>query len=721
VLSPDEFEEAHQPSELEAKLPDTPVASLRDVQYLYGTLYTLATTGGGAYASYLTPDAAGDLVDEPDSLVVVRVDLSGEEPRLADDEQGPVRVTRYTDDLVEAVAHCKFSAARGIDHSVTHQSGKNSSPEKLARYAKERLSRWATDDVVQSVATAHNDGWVIEALATLGTDEDALDAIEAGVEGALNASTTALLTVQVQLDEDEGYVWPGDPSVDVFAAAMRERKLSKLVSKNQATDSSGEATDLVTNEDARTVGTAEDPLNYFLGKQLETFPGLDPDEAWRSHPIAEDAAVTLMNADTFVDACSYRTFGARVYYLPYFFGTPTPDDAYRLYELLYGAATADDDSSTTPVERAYLRRETEAGGSDDQLRFYVSAVMPHQMSRYDVFGETMNGRIQYPAALASAHADVLDTAAFTDGDGMSAALPSHEQWSLLGSPDADAMLSTVASGSYFYETFPEGDDDTDAGADDPRIRALVAVLSGDRIPVSLLLDAYVDSIEDNTDDENGFPSFQVASQYAQLCALASADHAFLSADDGQRAITDAPTYEDRGMTDQTYTIADGGNPRAAKLDSFMENTPALTGGGGDSEDETDTTAQRRASFLLGALVGAVGNHQDYNLDRSTTLVDQFPVKSITRNRIKKVTQDAIGKALTYTREDKKRGAKSYGGTKFAYITDELRASVLQADPSTWDIDTEDLRFYYALGVTYGMNDYSTSTAADAEAPDTPQP
>jgi hypothetical protein len=49
---------------------------------------------------------------------VVRVDLSGADPELADDDRGPVWVTRYTDELVPKVAHCKYPAARGIDHSI---------------------------------------------------------------------------------------------------------------------------------------------------------------------------------------------------------------------------------------------------------------------------------------------------------------------------------------------------------------------------------------------------------------------------------------------------------------------------------------------------------------------------------------------------------------------------------------------------------------------------
>ncbi|WP_162833895.1 type I-B CRISPR-associated protein Cas8b/Csh1 [Haladaptatus cibarius] len=699
MLSPEEFEKQYPENELAEELPDKPISSLRDIQYLYGKLYTLATAGGGKYASYLTPDSARDFVDEEDSLVVVRIDVSGDEPRLeTSDRRGPVWITKYTKELIPKVAHCKYPAARGIDHSVSHQAGKNSDPEKLARYATERLTKWATDDVVQSVADEHEDGWIIDALADLGADESVLDTIEESVTTQLEGSTSALLTVQVKTEPDGEYQWPGDADLDVFMAGMRRRKLSKLVSKGQASDSSGEATDLVTGDRTRTVGTAEDPLNYFLGKQLEKFPGLDPNEAWRTHPISEDAAITLMNAETFVDACTYRTFGANVYYLPYFFGTPKPEKTYSLYGMLYDVATASDTSERlTPVEHVYRKRETEP--IEDRLRFYISAIMPHQMSRYDVFGETMNGLIQYPASLQSAHRTILKTTVFRDSRERTAALPTHENWSLLVGED---FLGTVASGWYFLQTFPEGDDDTHASADDRRIQALVAVLSGEAIPVSMLLEAYVERIIDESrDDENGFPGLRVAAQYAQLCALAHADHDFLEVrdeNDTLQQITNPPTYKSRTMkSGREIAIPDGGFAGEEKIETFIEDTPALA--------END---ERCASFLLGALVGAVGNYQEYVQERSTTLVDQFPVKAVTRNRVKKVAEDAIEKAVTYTRQEKKEG-RVYPGTKFDYIVERLRKTIIQPDPDDWTIDTDDLRFYYALGVTYGMNDRPVKT------------
>ena len=689
MLSPEEFQEEYDDEELAAELPDSPVSTLRSIQYFYGKLYTLGTLGGGRYAPYLTPDAAEDILDTEDSLIVIRVDLSGEEPSLADDERGPVWVTRYSEDLIEKVAHCKYPAARGIDHSVTHQAGRNSDPEKLARYAKERSTKWPSDEVVQGIAEAHDDGWIIDGLATLGDDDDSLEQIEDSVITALGGeSTTALLTVQVKTELDGIFRWPGE--IEGFMEAMRQRKLSKLVTKNKADDSSGEATDLVTGQDTRTVGTAEDPQNYFLGKQLEKFPGLDIEEAWRTHPISEDAAVTVMNADPFVEACTYRTFGAKVYYLPYFRGQPTPEHARELYTLLYQASTTDEDM--TPVERAYNYFEH---NREHHLRFYVSAVMPHQMSRYDVFGETLNGRLLYPRKLAEEHERLVTTsAAFVSRTDRTAPMPTNEAWDLL--TGSDGRLHSVSTGWYFHQTFAERDD-TDADADDPRIEALVAILSGDSIAVETLLEEYVDRIDADEGDDTveQFPSFRVASQFAQLCAMADDDLDLLSTTDpGKEPITREPNYEEHTTMTAEELLADGGDTTAEKLDTFVENTPALA-----HDPDAPINDQRRGAFLLGVLIGEVGAYQNYSEDRSTTLIDQYPVKSITSARIKKITQEAIGTTITYTRNEGRTI------TLFEHVVDQLRETILRPDPDEWGIKTDDLRFYYALGVTYGMNDH----------------
>lgn len=712
MLSPDEFHETYPADELATELPEAPIGSLRDLQYLYGKLYTLATTGGGEYAPYLTPDAAGDLVDTDDSLIVIRVDLSEGEPTLSSEGVGAAYVTRYSNDLVQKVSHCKYSAAAGIDHSITHQAGRNSDPEKLANYANERLTRWPTDEIVRSVAENHGDGWIIDRLAELGEDEQALETITEAVTRSLGGeSATALLTVQVKTESGGEYRWPGE--IDVFLEAMRQRKLSKLVTKNKADDSSGDATGLVTGKNARAVGTAEDPQNYYLGKQREKFPGLDIENAWRSHPISEDSAVTVMNAEAFLEACTYRTFGAKVYYLPYLFGRITPEKAYTLYRLLYQATTEDDEK--TPVEDAYELQHNKPI-DEANLRFYVSAVMPHQMSRYDVFGETLNGQLHYPKELAMTHNRFVGHAsAFRSETEWTAPLPTNEKWNLLTT--SSNRLHSISTGWYFYQTFAERDD-ADADADDPRIQALVSVLSGEPLAVEIALEEFVERIiDEQTDgDHDGFPSFLVASQFAQLCALADSEVQLLTTTDpGREPITAEPTYEEHTMpTSDLLAITDGGYPADEKLESFIENTPALAP---NPDKETSVTSERRGAFLLGALVGDIGSYQEYSEDRSTTLVDQYPVKSISRTRIKKVTQETIAKTLTYTRQEKKDG-KGYPGTKADHIVDRLRETILDPDPDEWKIETDDLRFYYALGVTYGMNDHPDWEQRQADEPDT---
>jgi len=330
---PTTFRDKYDDEELANNLPDRPITSLRDIQYIYGRLYTLAADVGGQYSDYLTPWQATDLFGEKESLIYLRIDLTGESPTL--DSERPIGVEQYSEQKAEAVAHSWFDSARGYDHSITHRTGKRKSPNRIAKYLHERLTSWATDETVQRTASEHEDGWIIHSLASLGEQDGIRSRIKEGVKKELDGKTTALTTVAVKIGPEEEYLLPGETKSAIFNEAMRAHKREKLVSKGEATKSEGDSADLLTGAEERTVGTAEDPLNYFLGKQLETFPGLDPDEAWRTHPVSEETAITLINATPFVDACDYYTMGANVYYLPYFFGRIDPEDAKDLYGVLY--------------------------------------------------------------------------------------------------------------------------------------------------------------------------------------------------------------------------------------------------------------------------------------------------------------------------------------------------------------------------------------------------
>lgn len=708
MLSPDEFKAEYR-TNLEDKLPDRPISTLRDIQYLYGRLYTLATSGGGEFSAYLTPDESRDIRGEPESLIALQIDLTEDgDANLASES---VFVTRLTDDLISEVAHCDYDSSAGIDHSVTHKTGKGKPPEKIAGYLVDRLTRWATDDVVQDVATDHEEGWLIKALAELGEVDTLPEQVRAATEAQLDDKTTALTTVRLRPPGCEKYFYPGELAseaaganrTDVFQVAMQARKLSKLVDKNAADNSTGTAVDFITGERSQTVGMAEDPLNYFLGKQHEAFPGLDPEEAWRSHPISEDGAVTLINAQTFVDACSYPTLNMRVYYLPYFFGRPTAEKTLELYDILYDVYQSED---LTPVEAAY-RYYSEGGimdiASNLELRFYVGAIRYQQAKRFDVFGDTLDGALMYPVDLSNAHRTVIEGPMFADTTttGRTPPMPIHPDWDLLQPTE---QLRSIATGWYLTQTFPDLDPDEDTSPDDYRIKALVGILSGDPLLVEELLEEYVDALIDSTGDDH--PSLTVASQFAQLTALAKAN--LLETNDSRyEPLTRQPTYDPPPtMTNRVET--DGGIAaleREAKLESFIEETPAIR------EDP-----RRKAAFLLGALIGHVSGYQESQENRATTLIDQYPIKGLTVQKFKRTLYEALDKDMVYARDNR------MSGTMYAEVVDNLRDAVAasEADPDEWELDTTDLRFYYSLGVTYGLNDYepadeSTEDDTDKEA------
>jgi len=262
----------------------------------------------------------------------------------------------------------------------------------------------------------------------------------------------------------------------------------------------------------------------------------------------------------------------------------------------------------SPLESAYRSyqdtpRLQEVG---ERFRFYVAAVMEHQTKRFDVFGDSMDGTLFSPVELTRAHQRVLQSWLYdAEGDadhpgpGLRAVFPTPDNWDIFV-PEESALLSILATGWYFEQTFAPADDD-DASADDYRIRALVAVLSGEPLDVEMVLTEYVERLLEDEGEE--FPSFRVSAQYAQLCALAEAG--LLTGRDAYEPVTE-PRQLTHNHTDDmqqdTPARADGGNVAAAretKLEQFLEQTPAL------AEDQPE----RRGSFLLGALVGQVTGYQ----------------------------------------------------------------------------------------------------------------
>lgn len=720
MLTPREFYNQYSEEEIANEFPDQTIASLRDIQRLYGKLYVLATADSGEYASFYTPDAANDIKDDRNSLIVVRADLSGESPHL--DPENPVEFREYTDDLISKVGLCYYSRkGSGVEHSISHKTGGDKDRTDIIGYAEDRLNRWTTEDPVLNVAETHDDGQIIQDLISLGRNQQQLRKLgkeiywnfgqeddaetEDGSDSSEPETTRAIVTVRVKTEPDGEYKWPGE--VAVLNAGMKAQRMSKLVSKNDASNSSGTATGYVTGETTEVVGTADDPLNHFLSLQRGGFPNLNTDEAWRNHPVSKETAILLNKSTTFLDACNYytddtfATFGSNVYYLPYVTTPITPEKIYNLYTLLY-RLVKDDDSSLTPLVRASQNLQEI---DTDNLRFYITTLNEYENARYDSLGSRMNCRVHFPEKLAASHKAVLNSWLYSNqeiiiGDEkttISSPQPKQEEWALLNDRN---LLQKVTNGSYLYEVMSGRDDDGEGETDDSRITTFLAILAGEQVSATELLDEYVDRIIEDSSDT--FPDLTVASQYAQLIALANAD---MLRDSNGRFKTDTANIQSLSETlmanpDDSTTDKQDDISRAAlreqKLQQFIEETPW-------ADDP-----ERRGAFLIGALVGQVSTYQRTAEDVSETLVSNHPVGAITNNRLERIVQRALDRTYVYS------DIQGLYTTMYEELVSRIVDATSQAPPSDYTLPTTEIKFYYSLGVGYGQNNWISQEEIEAE-------
>lgn len=661
---------------IESAIPNRPIASLRDLEVLYGALYTLGRGLTGPYGAYLTPDAAEDQIGS-EALVTVRVDLRGESATLAD---SPVALEMLPGDWVPLVAHSKYSAAMGVDHSITHQSGQTNGPEKHGDHAFERLSRWPTEDAVGDIAAEHEDGWLINSLAAL-SDEESIEArIRDRVTDLVSEECQLLHTVAIAFDDgdvavtdqyraDETWHYPGE--IEVLQEAMAARKAGKFRAKNDAEDAAGAGTCFVYDTDETVYGVVDDPMKHYLSKQMEKFPAFDADQSWLTQGLSRDAGIRAQNAETFLDACTVSAPGTSAFYLPYLPGEIDADGARELYRLLVRQTDANDDES--PVGRTYHRLER--AEKPDALQFSLVVVNKYQKDRWRVLASTPTAGRHVIQDIASEHRTVLDSHWFSD-DGV---FPDRENFPLLTIDRQETLSNVVASVQYLAETCL-GEDADDPSSDDFRFRGTATLASGTPVRAEELLGEYVAKLADrfDPDGEYPFPGATFAQQYAQYTALAACD--LLTADDDR--LTKQPHY----MTDQRQKTE---NDRQEQFEQFVEEHPALS------------DRPRKGVFALGALVGRVSRYQR-SKDKSMTAVKRYPIDNLTKHNVTRIATEVVDSNVVYSEEE------GYQRTMFGELMDAVVDGLEASDPQEWSLSTDDLRFHYAMGIAYGTNDSSTS-------------
>jgi len=660
---------------IESTIPRRPIASLRDIEVLYGALYTLGRGLTGQYGAYLTPDAASEQIGN-ETLVVVRVDLRGDKATLGNP---PVKLEMFPEELVPRVAHSKYSAAKGVDHSITHQSGQTNGPEKQGDHALERLTSWPTQEPVVEAASEHDDGWLIETLAELGEDDSVETKIRDEVEALVSEEGQLLHTVAIAFDDgelnttaqfqsDEAWHYPGE--IEVLQEAMAARKTGKFRAKNEAEDASGDGTCFVFDTDETVYGVVDDPMKHYLSKQMEKFPAFDADRSWQTQGLSRDAAIRAQNADTFLDACAIPAPGTSAFYLPYPTGEIDADSATALYELLSEQVNSGDEYS--PVGGKY--RKLKATDKLDAIRFSLVIVNKYQKDRWRVLAATPTASAHIIEDLTKEHGDVLDSQWVHEKE----IFPKYEGFPLLNIGDAESLSNVVSSVAYLGETCL-GDDADDPSSDDFRFRGTATIASGKQLRVEELLEEYVAKLVDEfePDDQFPFPMATLAQQYVQINALRACD--LLTADDER--LKRQPQH----MTDQTsQTPADN---RQEQFEQFIEDHPALS-------DKT-----REGVFALGALVGRISRYQSRE-GKSMTAVKQYPIDNLTKQNIRRIATEVVDSNIVYSDE--------YAGTMYGELMDTVCDGLETAEPTDWKLSTQDLRFHYAMGIAYGQNDSSTS-------------
>lgn len=680
-------------------LPDGPITSLRRIQTLYGALAEASSGdligGDPEFGLYYTPGelegfTTSDSGEDKRYLITVEVDLTTDTVTA---ENVNVDVDFLEPEQVSHLGFARYPWGRGIDHSITRRGAKGGSDaDTAATYCIDCLQRWTNADgrepAIGDVAETHPDGWIIQVLQELGEEEAVQKKIKNQLQERYTDDERVVATVRLRLDPDElqeapnsdeqGWFLPGE--VHALNAGMKARKDEKLALKQVNSPSRGESACMVTGEQDTVFGTVEDPMAFFTLQHAEKFDGLDRIAAWRSHPVSSNAALLIQSGASLVDACRTTRNGLGVYALPYFIDMNEADA-----QVLYAALEELQESNNgdrNPM--AYLEEKIEANADAETveaLRFYVISLR-NDSGDINVLHEVPDVSLYWPRTIADAHLTVLKSTFGPIG------FDRIDNWQPIApQTNADNVVNWIVSGRYAWSTMPVMAGDDGAMADDLAEWLTYTLLTGGKIPVKRLLEGYVDRIEQEyqEDEENRLPTNHIKTQFAQLEALAVAG--LLTGESTSADLTtppetmtqDVPTKEEiAGDRDLTQT-----DIRRHRLERFIKTRESLA----ENQD-------RQSAFLIGVLVGMMGHHQTNTRGMNRTVVDQYPPTQITIDRLVRVWPELAEKSDVYAKD-----VDWAGGSLFPEVLDRQTEDFVY--PGDWNLSLQDVRFFYALGVTYG--------------------
>ncbi|WP_161605606.1 TM1802 family CRISPR-associated protein [Natrialba chahannaoensis] len=531
--------------------------------------------------------------------------------------------------------------------------------------------------------------------------------------------TRALVTVKIRLEDDGDFLWPGEiPVLNEAAYECRREHFRDGISMSDA-EPTGEGTGFITGTDGHVIGGSPGILGQFGKLQPELFPDLNKDDAWRSRPLKPKTAIVVDRFGSIIDEFYTGFQGVRFYLLPYPETELTAETFSRFYTDVYkrleGASESEfEDEIIELFERKVdidrlveksaassdvleeflgdLEEEGEGGlttfdGYDTWLRVYGLSVAkgldPTQVF-VDEPAISLGSLTDLEAAYHNLGISLQESELFGD-------LVERTDYVR---PSQD-VAKEVLGGRWFYSTIatsPDPDDtsDTDPAPDDAFLSLAGNLVKGNKINADQLIELFTLKIErefrNNQSNGNGeFPSNVVLGQYARLIALANTN--LLSESNIRYTCEHSGAFMDSSTT--------GDLSRETRLEHFIEEHDALA------------TPEARAVFLLGGLVGRLTAFQ-HRENVSRKLVEQHPPSSITKQSITSVTCQVMEKNETYAQMEEGRGNMNK-----RYVS-RLADTMLDKQPTSWNLVTQEMRWLYSLGVAYGKSDTSNYTE---ESPD----
>ena len=267
------------------------------------------------------------------------------------------------------------------------------------------------------------------------------------------------------------------------------------------------------------------------------------------------------------------------------------------------------------------------------------------------------------------------------------------------------------SGSYAQDTvYSQREDQYNSNdgamANEPSEWLAFAMLAGERIDREWLLDQYVTRLaqERSNDSEDRLSENHVLTQLAQLDALAGAG--LLASSDGRENRTETADMDDTlttsGVSDPMAELpgieeltAEGvpalAEIREYRLREFLAERSELDSNG-------DESGERRGAFLIGVLLGELSTHQRKDRGMNRTFANRYQAEDVTLGQLEKIMTELLSKDSVYEAEHD----FSRDGSCFPETSGRLN-QLAGNPPREWSLSLPDVRFHFALGVTYGLH------------------